>query len=117
MPPNSRPKRNIRVPPTMRKVPAQSMLRRPAKNGVLGDSMDRKKNRMRNENPPMGTVGLVSFELQRFGGGGHTVQVEAPSPGNASGKGTTDDRSKCTSNGPSSTEEAIVHGAISEGES
>ena len=67
MPPNSRPNRNIRVPPIMRKVPAQSMLRRPARSGVFGDSIDRKKNRMRNENPPTGTAGLVSLGFQWVG--------------------------------------------------
>lgn len=54
MPPNSRPKRNINVPPMIRNTPAQSMLRIPAMNGVLGDSILRKKKSATNETPPTG---------------------------------------------------------------
>jgi hypothetical protein len=57
----------MRVPPMIRNVPAQSILRRPARKGVLGDSIERKKKRMRKENPPMGTAGLVSLGSQYFG--------------------------------------------------
>lgn len=59
-PPVSRPIRNIRVPPIRRRVPTQSMLRRPASRGVLGDEIRRKRNMISSDIPPIGTV-WVSF--------------------------------------------------------
>lgn len=54
-PPYSRPRRNIIVPPTTVILPIQSMALKPAKSGVFGVSMSRKKEIMINARPSNGT--------------------------------------------------------------
>ena len=53
-PPYSRPKRNIKVPPTMRREPDQSMAFRPARRGVLGVSMSRNMKMIMKARPSQG---------------------------------------------------------------
>lgn len=55
-PPNSRPKRNISVPPMTTMVPSQSIVRRPAMSGVLGVSILSQMRRVARATPPNGTV-------------------------------------------------------------
>ena len=59
-PPNSRPSRNITVPPAMVSEPSQSMALRPATMGVVGVSMSRKKKSTMNASPSQGTNLFVS---------------------------------------------------------
>ena len=59
-PPYSRPKRNITVPPVMVMTPIQSMALRPARMGVLGVSMSRKKRMMTKASASNGTARLIS---------------------------------------------------------
>lgn len=53
-PPYSRPKRNISVPPMIRRAPDQSIAFRPARRGVLGVSMSRNTERIMNARPSQG---------------------------------------------------------------
>ena len=55
-PPKVRPKRNVTVPPTMRRDPSQSMALMPARKGVLGVAMSRKKRSTANARPSHGTA-------------------------------------------------------------
>lgn len=61
-PPNSRPSRNMTVPPTIVIEPSQSMALRPARIGVFGVSISRKKKIMIKASPSQGTV--RSFRLE-----------------------------------------------------
>ena len=59
-PPYSRPRRNIIVPPVIVMTPIQSMALRPARMGVLGVSMSRRKRMMTKARASNGTEGFVS---------------------------------------------------------
>lgn len=56
-PPYSRPRRNIMVPPTIVMHPSQSIAFNPAKSGVFGVSMSRKKMMMAKAMASIGTKG------------------------------------------------------------
>ncbi|QSS56377.1 hypothetical protein I7I53_04568 [Histoplasma capsulatum var. duboisii H88] len=56
MPPNSRPKRNMSVPPMMSMVPSQSIVLRPAISEVLGVSILSHMRSVTRARPPNGTV-------------------------------------------------------------
>lgn len=55
-PPNSNPRSSIRVPPTIVKLPSQSMALRPSHIGVVGVSSLRKIIRAMRTVPEMGTA-------------------------------------------------------------
>lgn len=57
IPPYSRPRRNIMVPPTTVKQPSQSIAFKPAKSGVFGVSMSRKTMMMAKAMASIGTEG------------------------------------------------------------
>lgn len=95
----------------IRSVPAQSMLRRPARRGVFADSTLRKKRRIAKDTPPIGTGYVSIFLVVKWS---PTVQIEAPTPGDARGKGTPDDWAQGTGNGPGHAEESVVHWAFPE---
>jgi hypothetical protein len=58
--PKSRPRRIINAPPTMSKLPVQSMALSPARTGVLGAGTFKKKSNTTNTTAPIGTARLVS---------------------------------------------------------
>ena len=79
-PPYSRPRRNIIVPPTIVMVPIQSTALRPARRGVVGVSMSRKKKRIMKARPSKGTGDELAAKRQKTDRHLLTVDVEAPAP-------------------------------------
>ena len=103
----------MRVPPTIKSVPDQSMVLRPAIRGVFGESTSRKKNKTRKENPPIGT-GEVSSNCSCSGQDiEHTVEIETPTPGDTGRKGASNKWAQRACDGPSRSKKCIVHRSFS----
>lgn len=60
--PNSSPRRIINAPPTMNKLPVQSIALSPAKTGVWGFGTFKKKSNTTNTTAPTGTARLISLD-------------------------------------------------------
>ena len=79
-PPNSKPRRNMTVPPTIRSEPSQSIALRPSRIGVLGVCMSRKSIKMIKATPSHGTDGGLVVGPKMAEGKQRTINVKTPSP-------------------------------------